>query len=298
MATLLLGFDVERIPGLNPPDDFSRRLLGYVVDESLTLGFLQALQRLLAEEAAVATLFIAGMNAECFPEAYRVLADDPHFDLQQHAYSHEPFKCIAEERDDEMQTRVFRPCLPSQAVFEDLLRGEQAVTSAVGCRPVGLTAPFAYWRGLGDQPLVLETLWDLGYRFVRSYGRTPTDYQPLPVDQAQPFRYELQGFSGLMEIPITGWHDVGFKTRFGWEEVARFADYVCGELDRLAGTDLVWSLLQHDWSSVQYDENLTVTRSILRRARALGWQVLSHTEFYSTHLDSVGGYRTGLVSSF
>jgi len=296
MSILLLSFDVERIPGVNPPDDFSRRLLGYVVDEDLTRGFLQALQAALAEEEAPATLFLAGMNLERFGDAYAPIAADLRFDLQQHAYSHEPFKVIAEERDDDARTRVFRPCLPPQAVFEDVLRAERVFREVIGRRPVGLTAPFGYWRGLADQPTVLETLRDLGYLFVRSYGRTATDYQPLPVEQAQPFLYDLQGFPELMEIPIAGWHDVGFKTRFGWGEPTGFLDHVCAELERLADRDVVWSLLQHDWSSVQYDEELTVTRGILRRARALGWELMSHAAFQETHRERVGGYRTGLIA--
>jgi peptidoglycan/xylan/chitin deacetylase (PgdA/CDA1 family) len=295
MAVLLLSFDVERIPGVNPPEEFSQRLLGYVVEENLTVGFLQALQRVLREEDAPATLFLAGMNLEHFADAYSSLRSDAHMDFQQHAYSHEPFKCIAEERDDEARTRVFRRCLPPQGVFEDILRAERVFREVIGRRPVGLTAPFSYWRGLADHPAVLDALNDLGYRFVRSYGRTQTDYQPLPVEQAQPFVYDVQGFPKLMEIPITGWHDVGFKTRFGWHEPRRFADYVCQELERLASTKLVWSLLQHDWSSVQYDEELTVTRQIIQHARKLGWEITSHAEFCETYHGNVGGYRTGLI---
>ena len=295
MPTLLLSFDVERIPGVNPPDDFSRHLLGYVVAQDLTPAFLQALRQVLADEDAPATLFIAGMNLEHFSDAFAPLAADPHFDLQQHAYSHQPFKCIAEERDDEARTRVLRTPLPPQSIFEDIVRAETIFRRAIGRRPIGITAPFAYWRGLADAPAVLEILADLGYCFVRSYGRTPTDYQPLPIDQAQPFIYDLQGFPQLMEIPITGWHDVGFKTRFGWREPEKFADYVCSELDRLAGTDLVWSLLQHDWSSVQYDEGLSVTRRIIRHARAAGWTPMSHADFYRRYCERVGGYRSGLV---
>ncbi len=295
MPTLLLSFDVERIPGVNPPDDFSRRLLGYVVAEDLTRPFLEALAQVLHNEDAPATLFVAGMNLEHFADAFEPLAADEHFDLQQHAYSHQPFKCIAEERDDKARTRVLRLPLPPQGVFEDIIRAEAIFRRVLGRRPIGITAPFAYWRGLADAPSVLEILSDLGYRFVRSYGRTATDYQPLPVEQAQPFTYDLQGFPELMEIPITGWHDVGFKTRFGWTEPHKFADYVCSELDRLAGTDLVWSLLQHDWSSVQYDEDLTVTRRIIRHARDAGWTLLSHADFYAQHLGSVPGYRSGLI---
>lgn len=295
MPVLLLSFDVERIPGVNPPDDFSRRLLGYVVDEELTRSFLQALQRVLQEEDAPATLFIAGMNLEHFADAYTALASDEHFDLQQHAYSHQPFKCIAEERDDPERTRVLRPPLPPQAVFEDVLRAELLFRKTVGRPARGITAPFAYWRGLADQPAVLEVLSDLGFFFVRSYGRTATDYQPLPTEQAQPFVYDLQGFPRLMEIPITGWHDVGFKTRFGWKEPGQFAAHVCQQLDRLASTELVWSLLQHDWSSVQYDEELSVTRQIIRHARQRGWQLMTHWQFYERHVDGVPGYRSGLV---
>ncbi len=295
MAILLLSFDVERIPGVNPPDDFSRSLLGYVVDERLTETFLEALVEVLRSEAAPATLFVAGMNAEIFCDAYREIAGEELLDIQQHAYSHQPFKAIAEERDDEARTRVFRQPLPPQAVYEEVLRTGQILASITGKRPVGITAPFAYWRGLADCPAVLEILADLGYRYVRSYGRTATDYQPLETEVAQPFRYDIQGFDQLIEIPITGWHDVGFKTRFGWQRPELFADYVCTKLDELAGTDLVWSLLQHDWSSVQYDEELSVTRRIIRHARKAGWRLMSHSQYCAEFGEDIPGYRTGLV---
>ncbi|MBC7287452.1 MAG: polysaccharide deacetylase family protein [Armatimonadetes bacterium] len=295
MPRLLLSFDVERIPGVNPPDDFSRRLLGYVVDEKVTVGFLQALRRVVHEEDAPVSLFIAGMNLETFADAYGPLLSDPHFDLQQHGYSHEPFKCIAEERDDEARTRVLRLPLQPQAIYEDVLRTELIFRKIIGRKPIGLTAPFAYWRGLADAPAVLEILADLGYAFVRSYGRTATDYQPLATEQAQPFIYDIQGFPQIMEIPITGWHDVGFKTRMGWDQPQRFADYVCAQLDRLAGSQLTWSLLQHDWSSVQYDAELSVTRRIIRHARKAGWELLSHSRFYCLNVGKVPGYRTGLI---
>ena len=283
-GTMLLSYDVERIPGVNPPDEFSRQLLGYVVDEDATSQFVGAISPLLRELDAPCTLFITGMTLERYAELLQPLVDDPHLDLQQHSYSHVPFKTIVEERDDEAGTRVLRRAAPLEQVIEEVWKTQQLFAQKLGIACLGITCPFGHYRGLSDRPEILQLLHGFGLRYVRSFARTASDYQPLSVE-VQPFWYDLQGLPEMLEIPIVGWHDVGWKMRHGWEKTDEYLSYLRSTVDAIADRDLVWSVLQHDWSSIQYDPELTVSRELIAYARNRGVELLSHTEFYKRKLE-------------
>ena len=279
MAALLMSYDVERILGVNPPDEFAMKLVGHVFDKDITAAFLERAYQTYNELNAPMTMFVTGMTLEENVNRFDRFLGDNKFDIQQHSYSHVPFKTIVEERDDEAKTRVFREGVTLERIQEEVAKTNQLFEKHLGIKCIGITCPFAYYRGLSDRPDVLRLLYKLGIRFLRSYGRNEKDYQPVFLD-VQPFLYDLQGLPDMLEIPICGWHDVGWKTKYGWNNTDEFIEYLKTQIDIIAEKDLAWSFLQHDWSSMEDDREMNITREVIAYAQEKGVELLTHSDFY------------------
>lgn len=284
MAVLLMSYDVERILGVNPPDDFAMKLVGHVFDKDITATFLERAYQTYSELNVPMTMFITGMTLEENVNRFDRFLGDSKFDIQQHSYSHVPFKTIVEERDDEAKTRVFREGATLERIEEEVDKTNQLFEKHLGIKCIGITCPFAYYRGLSDRPDVLRLLYKLGIRFLRSYGRNEKDYQPVFLD-VQPFLYDLQGLPDMLEIPICAWHDVGWKTKYGWNNTGKFIEYLKTQIDLIAEKDLTWSFLQHDWSSMEDDRGMNITREVVAYAQEKGVELLTHSDFYYRMLE-------------
>jgi predicted N-formylglutamate amidohydrolase len=95
----------------------------------------------------------------------------------------------------------------------------------------------------------------------------------------QPFWYSRQGFPDLLEIPLQGWIDAQYRREHGWENWPVYHEYLKGVVDEVAASGRCWSLCQHDWTSIMYDEPLHWTRKLLEYA-AERLVILTHFEFY------------------
>ncbi|MDZ7618362.1 MAG: polysaccharide deacetylase family protein [Patescibacteria group bacterium] len=256
-GTLLIGYDVERIPGRVPGEKW----VGRPVPEDATRVFLENAVRIHREAQVPATLFVVGRNIEKhLPQLEACLASG-WFEIAQHTHEHYPLKTVVEESPE----NVYLQGLPFDRIEEQLARPVELLQKHLGVHCRGVTAPYCYYRGLSDRPDILEIIARLGMSYVRSYGRDCHDYFPLDWD-VQPFWYARQGFPELLEIPIQGWIDAQWRREHGWENWPAYHDYLRSRIDQLAGSEWCWSLCQHDWTSILDDSRLDWTRRLLEYA--------------------------------
>lgn len=267
---LLIGYDVERIPGCVPGEKW----VGQRVADDATEVFLREALKIHREVGVPATIFMVGCNIEKHVPALRACLDSGYFEIAQHTYEHFPLKTVLEESPD----NVYLPGLPFDRIEEQLARPVELLQRHLGVRCRGVTAPYTYYRGLADRPDILELVARHGMSYVRSYGRNSHDYFPLGWD-VQPFWYERQGFPTILEIPLQGWIDAQWRREHGWQNWAAYHEYLKARIDELAENRKCCSHCQHDWTSILYDEHLTWTRKFLEYAAAKV-ELLTHFEFY------------------
>jgi peptidoglycan/xylan/chitin deacetylase (PgdA/CDA1 family) len=247
-AMFLVGYDVEHL------------------DPGVTRPFLERAAALHRRYDVPATFFVLGETLERNVAALAALVGDPLFDIQQHTYTHKPLKTLV-QRNAAGTVLIGGGSL--DRIRDEVTRTNDLLERALGVRCTGLTGPYGYYRGLSDRPDVLAVLWECGIRFLRTDARDHDDWQPVPFD-VQPYRYELQGYPQLLEFGIQGWADCLLRDEIGWSNHAGYLAEIERGLDRIARDGLVWSYLQHDWSSRREDPELALTEAVLRAVRARG----------------------------
>jgi len=263
LHTFLLGYNVESCDKTRPG------ALG---------AFLRAASALHRDMRVPCTFFVRGRSLETHADAFRRAQDESGalIDFQQYTYSGLPLKTICQENHEGI--KVIRG-LNAEQCRESLSRTSELMQSALGVRPVGLGGPLGYYRGLADRLDILEVMEELGLRFVRSYTRNAHDWSPLAFE-AQPFVYDEQGFSRILEIPGQGWPDNLLRETLGYANRERYVNHVKKDLDYVAAKGLVWSYVQYDWSAVIEDPDMTATRAILEYARELGFETMTHRAYW------------------
>jgi len=264
MAYLLIGYDVENYLDLGR------------LELSVTLNFLAQMRKVHEELSAPCTLFICGRLLEeaDVVKQLKGLLKSELFDLQQHTYSHQRLKTVAQ--NDGKKIAIFRGA-SLEKIKNEVERTNQLFEEKLGINCIGLCGPYGYYRGLMDRPDILEILDQAGIRFCRTYSRNENDYGPLSID-IQPFTYGPQGFPDILEIPSQGWQDIMYFRANGWDREA-FLTYGRNLIDKIAQRDLVWSVCQHDWTSCRKDPNMDFTRALLSYAQSKGVMVTSHQNF-------------------
>ena len=283
MSILLLGFDTEAAP---PKDgsydngiDLDRR-----IRESLDA--LDVITSILDEYQAPATFFIVGKLLDCAGDEYaKRLGQREGLDIQSHTYSHvslTPNGLSLAELDDEVE------------------RTKALISEYFDVEPTGLRGPNNYYRGLQGYPDRLEVLWDNGVRFLGSDGKGPPGaHYPAPF--TQPYWYEKEGFPGLLETPVTGFHcthllqtignlhwkpKVAFPTGEILEELPRNVDEQISvrqkEFQYAVDRDLIYSPALHPWSIYRFDKELKCLRFLIQMARDENVPVKSLNEYYGT----------------
>ncbi len=265
-GTMLIGYDVE-----------------WWGEEDVTRRFLRQVRRMHDELGVPATLFIVGRTLERWVEDFREIASDPLFDLQQHTYSHKLLKTVYIE--DGRSVRVVRGAGLDEIRCE-VGRTSELLREHLGMECIGLTGPWCYYRGLRDRPDVLEVLWEEGIRFTRTDGRNERDWHPVSMD-LQPYWYEPLGFPDMLEIPTHGWHDNTLRQEvLGWDDLDGYFEAVRPYIERAAERDEVFSLCQHDWSSVRDDPEMSATERLITHALERGVRIVTCREYYLERLRS------------
>ena len=265
MATFLIGYDVE------------------ASDPGTTRAFLGSARRVHEELGVPGSLFVVGRTLRQSPESFAALVGHPLFDLQQHTETHVLLKTVYQE--NAAGVTVFRGGSIDE-VRRDVAAAERTFAELLGFRPIGLTGPYNYYRGLCDRPDLIEIVHDEGIRFLRCWGRNAQDWQPTPF--FGPFSLAPLGFPDVWEYGIHGWQDCILRQEIGWANLDGYFARVRDDIDRVVADDGVYSYCQHDWSSIREDGDMTLTRRILAHAQARGMRIVAYA---TDHAERVAAAR-------
>ncbi len=261
MSTLLIGYDTECMH-----------------DPEITRAFLRKAAEVHREHPC--TLFLVGKVIENNAADLEALAGNPMFDFQQHTYSHRLLKSVC---IDQGNGKIdFIPGMSLAEIEDEVARTSELLRQRFDKECLGITGPWAYYRGLQDRQDILEILHRLGIRFTRTYGRDHHDFQPVSF-AIQPFKYEVQGFADITEFPLHGWQDVYWRDINGWDNVNGYTRHLLNCIHHVAGHNLVWSYGSHDWSSIREDPDMTIIRSLLAGADKRGVKVESYLHYYEAN---------------
>lgn len=260
-------------------------LIGYDVEtqcrSKTTIKFLELAPKIHEEYNAPCTFFVLGKTLICHLDEFRRLINrySDIVDIQQHTFSHIPFKTIVIE---------YRGYRVIKSAHPERIRTEIQITSfllnkLLGVDCIGLTTPWCYYRGLLDRPDILEILWESGIKFVRSWGRNEKDSLPVSLD-IQPFWYDeiVKNYPPILECCIQGWHDNTLKERLRSKE--EYLSYVKKMIDEIVNRKLIWSYCQHDHSSFWKDPDMSITEKLIEYALENNVIIMSYKQFYEEML--------------
>ena len=154
------------------------------------LNGVQAVAEVHANSQTPATFFIVAKLLDYVSNELCSILNNPIFDLQCHSYTHPDLVAISDNQ---------------AALRHEFGDSKKRIEDVFGVEVIGLTAPGGYARGFRGQERILAMMQEVGYRYVRSVGAGPRETVPAPL--VQPFWYDLDGFSEILEIPSHAWHD-------------------------------------------------------------------------------------------
>jgi len=269
-GTILLGIDVE------------------TANESAA-AYARLGVEFLARQGVRATWYVTGRTLAAYPALFLEADRSGAVDLQAHTYDHILLKTVLTEvppgRTVCGRTDFFfkRGASPAE-VDADLARCQGVFEDVLGRRARGLTCPWAYYRGLGDRPDLLEIVYAHGFRFLRSFGRDAHDGQPVPMEW-QPAFYVPQGFPDVLELMIHDYQDDFLFAEFTGESDAwRYAAHLREVADRVAAEGLVWSLCTHDHHCDTPEAFAAKTGwlgDLVGYAKSAGIRFLTASEYYA-----------------
>jgi peptidoglycan/xylan/chitin deacetylase (PgdA/CDA1 family) len=238
---------------------------------------LELLTEIHGEADVPATLFVCGRTLLHALEPVRAAQATGLFDVQQHTFSHVPFKDIVYSPEPGIVGTI--PAAPREALVEELAFTSRLIREHLGTECVGLRTPFGYYRGLRDRPDLLEIVRASGLRYITSWGRNEANENPTPW--VQPFQYSDEGYPHILELPFQFWLDVVWFDQHGYERGADFLAALKGAVDVVAERDLVYGACFHDWVMLASDERrVGWLRGFLHYAGERGVEVTGYTDYW------------------
>jgi peptidoglycan/xylan/chitin deacetylase (PgdA/CDA1 family) len=291
MATILVGYDTETAAVGETLSLFTESpkfpLYRLALDPQTCADALELLTELHADVGVPATLFVCGRTLLHALEPMRKAKASGLFDVQQHTFSHVPFKDIVYSPGPGLVGTI--RASPQEALLEELTVTSRLIQEQVGGEPVvGVRTPFGYHRGLRDRPDLLEVVRAAGLRYVTSWGRNEENGNPTPW--VQPFAYAEEGFPDLLEIPFQFWLDGIWFDANGYSEGRAFRRALEGAVDEIAEQDLVFATAFHEWCAVEADEEGTGwIRGLIEHALERGVEVMSYADYWARTTAGNGG---------
>lgn len=281
MGTILVGYDTETAAvgeALSLMTESPTFPLYELALDPLTCGqALELLTEIHAEADVPATLFVCGRTLLMALDSVRAAHASGLFDVQQHTFSHVPFKDIVYSPEPGIVATI--PAAPPEALLEELRFTSRLLKEYVGSECVGLRTPFGYYRGLRDRPDLLEIVRATGLRYITSWGRNEENANPTPW--VQPFTYDEEGYPDILEVPFQFWLDVVWFDQHGYDTGPAFLEALKRAVDEVADNDLVYGACFHDWVMLASDERrVGWLRGFFRYARERGVEVTTYTEYW------------------
>jgi peptidoglycan/xylan/chitin deacetylase (PgdA/CDA1 family) len=281
VATILIGYDTETaavgeaLARMTGSPDFDR--YEAALDPRRCVDALELLTEIHASVGVPATLFVCGRTLLHALDAVRKADRSGSFDVQQHTFSHVPFKDIEYAPEPGVVARI--PASPPEALREELAFTSRLIREQLGRDCVGLRTPFGYYRGLRDRPDLLELVRGAGLRYVTSWGRNEDNGNPTPW--VQPFFYEEEGYPDILEVPFQFWLDVVWFDTHGYDTGPQFLEALKGAVDEVAARNLVYAACFHEWVALaSRAEETGWLRGFLTYACDSGVEVTTYTDFW------------------
>jgi len=281
VATILVGYDTETAAVGEALSLFTESphfpLYELALDPETCGAALELLTEVHADVGVPATLFVCGRTLLHALEPVRAAHASGLFDVQQHTFSHVPFKDIVYSPGPGLVGTI--RASPPEALLEELAFTSRLLRDHVGVECVGARTPFGYHRGLRDRPDLLELVRAAGLRYVTSWGRNEENGNPTPW--VQPFAYAEEGYADILELPFQFWLDVVWFDRHGYDTGPAFLEALKGAVDEIVARDLVYGACFHDWVMLASDERrVGWLRSFLRHAVERGVEVTTYTDYW------------------
>lgn len=281
MGTILIGYDTETaavgeaLSRMTGSPNFE--LYELALEPETCVRALDLLGEIHESVGVPATLFVCGRTLLHSVDAVTKADRSGIFDVQQHTFSHVPFKDIEYAPEPGVVARI--SAAPPRALREELAFTSRLIREQLGHACVGLRTPFGYYRGLRDRPDLLEIVRETGHRYVTSWGRNEQNGNPTPW--VQPFRYEEEGYPEILEIPFQFWLDVVWFDTHGYDTGPQLLEALKGAVDTVAEQDLVYGACFHDWVMLASREEETGwLRGFLTYARDRGVEVTTYTDYW------------------
>src|SRR4029078_8885699 len=186
MATILVGYDTETAAVGEALSLFTESpnfpLYEQALEPEACREALQLLTEVHADVGVPATLFVCGGTLLHALEPVRAAGAAGLFDVQQHTFSHVPFKDIVYSPGPGLVGTI--RASPPEALLEELAFTSRLIGELVGGDVVGVRTPFGYYRGLRDRPDLLEIVRATGLRYVTSWGRHEQNGNSTPWERA------------------------------------------------------------------------------------------------------------------
>ena len=278
--TVLISYDVEAasigegIAGISS----SREKYALGLDRRSTAKALEIITDIHSRYEVPFTTFVTGKTLLQSVDAYRKAVGTlgKLIDVQQHTYSHVPFKDIDYEPTPGQV--LSNPGGTQELLEQEVKSGNEAVKSALGKRCEGIRTPFCYWQGLRGERKKLEILRKNGLKFVSSFGRNSKGGQPTPW--VQPYTYADDGFPEIVELPIQNWFEAIWYSTYGWDDTEGFKRLYRKNLDYVQKKNLVWGIVFHEWILVEQDEPKTkVVEDFIKYAISKGERLETNLQF-------------------
>lgn len=272
-GTILLGIDVETA-------------------EESSATYADRGPDLLADLGIRATWYVTGRTLERYPDRFRRADASDRLDLQAHTYDHILLKTVLVQVPPGLtihgRTDFFmEPGATLDQIDRDLARCQQVFRDVLGRPALGLTGPWAYYRGLADRPDLLAIVCRHGFRILRTFGRDEHDGQPVPMTW-QPFFYAVQGFPDVLELLIHDYQDDFYFAAFnGLPDASTYPAHLRRMADRVAADGLVWSLCTHDHQCATPDAFQAKTawlRDLVGYGKSIGIRFLTASQYYDERL--------------
>jgi len=281
VGTILVGYDTETAAVGEALSLFTESpnfpLYARALDPDTCQEALELLTEIHADVGVPATLFVCGRTLLHALEPVRAARASGLFDVQQHTFSHVPFKDIVYSPEPGLVGTI--RAAPREALLEELAFTSRLIREHLGSECVGLRTPFGYYRGLRDRPDLLEIVRTTGLRYVTSWGRNEANSNPTPW--VQPFAYAEEGYPDILELPFQFWLDVVWFDQHGYDTGSELMEALKGAVDIVAEEDIVYGTCFHDWVAVASDERrLGWLRGFLRYALEKGVEVTTYTDYW------------------
>lgn len=214
------------------------------------------------------------------PLADMYVTQSPYLELQQHSYSHRPFRPL---------DGVSQPIMSPVEFVGDVLHANQTLQEILDITPTGLRTPYGYAQDLADQRTVLQGLRAAGITQVSSHLRSGADSAVIGPNlrDGQPHSYGHVGYSDIVEVPSHGLQDVVFTrekvaallgrdTVHTSQEIVEHYTQLLDEAKTIEAARTSVALCLHPWAVMEYDPKVDVLMQIVDSARDRGFQMVSY----------------------